>query len=388
MFFYHDAKTVCFELSSNPLSKNVLNAHHHGGILGGLSNFSPQRGFACDNILDYEVVLANGDVVHANESSNSDLWIALRGGSNNFGIVTAFTARAFPQSKSWGGMHITDISHAPKQLEYFYNLVSNPKSDGHTSLEQCLLYHGPRGGVEMVNNILHSTTPEVNPEALRPFTALAAIHDSTRVSTLSDFTSEVDGECISGARYAKLLTTTRVILSLESISQHTSPTDLNLRQLTRTTTFKNNLQILQKAHDLFTRSTPELKSIKGIIWALIVQPLGPDITSKSAPLGGNSLGLSPDDGALVIAEISATWDDGADDAAVKSQAKTLVDALDHEARVLGVAHDYRYLNYADRDQDPIGGYGQEVKERLQRVSRKYDPEGLFQRACSGGFKLF
>ena len=36
---------------------------------------------------------------------------------------------------------------------------------------------------------------------------------------------------------------------------------------------------------------------------------------------------------------------------------------------------------------PIAGYGEENVEILQKVSRKYDPEGVFQRLVSGGFKL-
>ena len=42
----------------------------------------------CDNVVNFEVVLSSGQVVDANEKENSDLWVALRGGSSNFGIVT------------------------------------------------------------------------------------------------------------------------------------------------------------------------------------------------------------------------------------------------------------------------------------------------------------
>lgn len=51
--------------------------------------FSGKTGFACDSVLEFEVVLASGEVVRANTEANSDLWIALRGGLNNFGIVTS-----------------------------------------------------------------------------------------------------------------------------------------------------------------------------------------------------------------------------------------------------------------------------------------------------------
>jgi hypothetical protein len=49
---------------------------------------------------------------------------------------------------------------------------------------------------------------------------------------------------------------------------------------------------------------------------------------------------------------------------------------------------YQYLHYADIHQDLINGYGQEVKTRLQNVSKWYDHNGAFQKQISGGFKLF
>lgn len=47
-----------------------------------------------------------------------------------------------------------------------------------------------------------------------------------------------------------------------------------------------------------------------------------------------------------------------------------------------------YMNYAYTSQDPIGSYGEENKAELQRVSNRYDPQGLFQKGVPGGFKLF
>jgi FAD/FMN-containing dehydrogenase len=70
---------------------------------GGLSFLSSQYGWAANNIVEFEVVLANGTIVQASTSSNTDLYSALKGGGNNFGIVTAYTMRAHPQGQIWGG---------------------------------------------------------------------------------------------------------------------------------------------------------------------------------------------------------------------------------------------------------------------------------------------
>ena len=71
---------------------------------GGISYFSAWKGFACDNVVNYEVVIASGETVNVNAKENADLWLALKGGSNNFGIVTRFDLKAFPQGDLWEGV--------------------------------------------------------------------------------------------------------------------------------------------------------------------------------------------------------------------------------------------------------------------------------------------
>jgi FAD/FMN-containing dehydrogenase len=70
---------------------------------GGLSYLSRERGFAGDNVYGYEVVLGNGSIVYASADENRDLWLALKGGSSNFGIVTRFDLAAFEQGLMLGG---------------------------------------------------------------------------------------------------------------------------------------------------------------------------------------------------------------------------------------------------------------------------------------------
>lgn len=64
-------------------------------LIGGFHYFINKYGYVMDNVLSYDVVLGNGTQVVANASSNPDLFWALKGGANNFGIVTKFTSNAY-----------------------------------------------------------------------------------------------------------------------------------------------------------------------------------------------------------------------------------------------------------------------------------------------------
>lgn len=74
-----------------------------GGFLlgGGFSHYLYRDGMSCDNIRQFEVVLANGTIVEANADQHVDLFKVLKGGGSNFGIVTRFDVQAFDTRPIW-----------------------------------------------------------------------------------------------------------------------------------------------------------------------------------------------------------------------------------------------------------------------------------------------
>ena len=52
-----------------------------------------------------------------------------------------------------------------------------------------------------------------------------------------------------------------------------------------------------------------------------------------------------------------------------------------------VGDPFQYLNYAAPFQDPFASYGEKNLQLLREVSKKYDPDQVFQKLVPGGFKL-
>src|ERR1700733_655365 len=94
---------------------------------GGYGPLSPRYGLALDNLLEAEIVLADGRCIVTNSSEDPDLYWALRGGGGNFGVVTAMRVRLHPARELLAGLILFPWSEAETTLNRYAELtVSAP----------------------------------------------------------------------------------------------------------------------------------------------------------------------------------------------------------------------------------------------------------------------
>ncbi len=92
---------------------------------GGHGYLSRKHGLTIDNLIEADVVLADGSFVTANESQHEDLFWALRGGGGNFGIVTSFVYRAHPVKMVYAGPVFYDIKDAKTVMQWYREFLPN-----------------------------------------------------------------------------------------------------------------------------------------------------------------------------------------------------------------------------------------------------------------------
>ena len=168
-----------------------------GGLLtgGGVGFFGPKYGFACDNIVSVEIVLADGSIVNANAQTRPDLFEALKGGSSNFGIVTRFHLKTYSQGQFWGGFVNYPESTIPAQLKAVGSFITTgPKTRDPNAALISLLGYVQAYGVTVATSALHYTKPiDTVPEIFKPFTDIQPqTKSSLRVGRNIDFVSEIE----------------------------------------------------------------------------------------------------------------------------------------------------------------------------------------------------
>jgi hypothetical protein len=197
-----------------------------GGLTlgGGLGHLSRKHGLTIDNLIEADVVLADGTQVRASAEENPELFWALRGGGGNFGVVTSFRFRAHPVSTVLAGPTFWPLEQtaevmrfyreflpaAPRELNGFFTTMTVPPADIFPAelhmRKVCGViwcYTGPpEAAAELFAPVQEIGTPLLHGVAPMPFPALQSLLDGFYVPGLqwywrADFVRELPDAAIT-----------------------------------------------------------------------------------------------------------------------------------------------------------------------------------------------
>lgn len=341
----------------NPLTASQVAPIGVGGLTlgGGISFFANEVGWACDNVESYEVVTASGLIITATPTSYSDLYWALRGGGNNFGLVTTFKLKTLPLGKMWGGDRVLLESEFPAAINAFVNLGKNSALD--TKAAQILSFV-VQAGTRIASAQLEYALPVSNASIFTEWNAIPAAVDNIGIHTLAELTE---------------------MLAVSN--------PYGERQSYWAQTYKLDKDLINYILQVFYEEGDKIADVKNLLNPLSLQVITVPQMQQMRKNGGNALGLSPDSGPLLLINPAPAWTDPADDDRVNTFVDTLIKRTVAEAETRGLKSEYVYMNYASRYQDVIASYGPTNKARLQSIAKKYDPKRVFEVLQPGYFKL-
>lgn len=312
-----------------------------GLVLGGGTGWLTRRfGLSCDNVTGFSLVTADGSLLSANASENSDLFWALRGGGGNFGVVSEFEVKVHSLTSVVLAEGLCPEPSIRRLLQFWREFMADAPFDLKWNINLGLAPHKPgvptelRGRPVASNAIVWTGTVDSGREHIAR--ALSFCHrDSVRNRVLPylQLQTMADGDFPHGRRY-------------------------------------------YTKSGYFTRVDDA--SIDAMLAALATVP-SPDTQIELAYLGGAAGQIAADETAFgdrsapFIMNLLANWSEPAADSANISWVRSLFDKL-RPAMKPGA-----YVNFMSGDeQDRVPEVYQERWERMVRVKSHYDPANFFR----------
>jgi len=172
----------------------------HTGIAGltlggGFGWLVRKHGMTVDNLLAVDVVTADGQLLHASENENDDLFWAIRGGGGNFGIVTSFEYRVHPLGLILGGLVAYPHAQSSQVLRGLHELVTGAPDelvavgamlttpDGHAATAVAVCYSGDDlvAGERVIAPFRKLGTPVMDQIGPMPYTAIQSMLNDAAV---------------------------------------------------------------------------------------------------------------------------------------------------------------------------------------------------------------
>ncbi|KAL1734966.1 hypothetical protein EV714DRAFT_201399 [Schizophyllum commune] len=328
-----------------------------GFILGGgYSWYTNQHGLALDNVVAFELVKPNGEVALVSEHSDPDLFFVLKGGYNNYGIVTQFTLKTYPQEKLWGGHALYTEELSDEFSDALYDF-----SEHNTDSKASLI-----GSYSSINGELYSTLfmtyngPTPPDGIFDKFLAMPMVESN--ISTWDGMLPLIQ----SAANNATDYTGTRALYSTAPVEEYT-PGLIAFAA--------------ERIKNLSTALSPDEFST----FSYFLEPFVPNYLSH-APENSSAFPPSRETRILPTA-IAVGWSSPSLDAKGMQVTKDLGEALSAYASDVDgqdLSGYFIYPNYALADVRVEDMYGENL-EKMGEVRERVDPNRLM--TLAGGFKV-
>ncbi|KAI7675103.1 hypothetical protein KC318_g1162 [Hortaea werneckii] len=217
------------------------------------------------------------------------------GGGNNFGVVTRFDLYTYPQGMMWGGSRAYPINETDTILNALVDYAYDASSDPDAALIVAFTYAEQSGGY-LIAADLEYAKPEANPPIFDAFHNASYTSDTTKIVSLPDLTLEFNSSNPGG-----------------------------LRETYWTATYRVDLDLLQYMVAEYQVQTNTILDVAGLGPSFVLQIITTDELKNMARNGGNPLGLSEEEGPLLLLNIAFWWNDAADDERVLQTCQTILD---------------------------------------------------------------
>lgn len=265
-----------------------------------------------------------------------------------------------PDGLMWGGSRTSLQDNTSTTFPALINAFVNLGTEGAFSDPNAaqILSFTSYQGMNLGSAALQYAKPVANPPIFGEYRAIPAIVDTTSIRTLANLTNEFAASNPDG-----------------------------VRETYWAASYKLTVEMTQYVTDVFYEELPTVADAAGIVPAATLQVITVPQIEEMQKRGGNPLGLTPEEGPLLLLNMNVQWNDVADDQRILDFNRRVIERTVAHSKEIGAYDEYLYMNYASQFQDVIGSYGAENKARLVGIAEKYDPTGVFQDLVPGGFKL-
>ena len=304
---------------------------------GGIGWYARKLGLATNSLIAVELVIADGTLVRADETTNPELFWAVRGGGGSFGVVTALEFRMYDIPTAYAGMLVWDLARIEPVLREWAAWAPDAPDEVTTSFRAMRI----------------PPLPEL-PEFLRG--RQLAIIDGAVLGS-----DECGRELLAGLR----------ALSPEMDTFARVPAKSLVR-----------LHMDPEGGAPVVSDTAMLGSFPEAAVDSFLSEVGPDATTsllmaELRQLGG-ALGR-PHEGGGVLSHLDAAFVTfaGAMAATPEMGAQGHADAVRLTGALAPFANGRQYLNFAENPVDPRTAYAEGVWTQLKGIRGAVDPHGMF-----------